>query len=360
MSTGFQRGVRTAVAGRMGGLLVFVGCWLIGTHLSADTQGNQRRQSDEMVREALSHEAYGRDGDRQQLLDRALQLTPDHPAAHWHQGEVRIGDQWLPATGPIESPNEQRLRESYERRRATAADTVDGQLAIADWCAKHRLRAQETAHLNRVLQLSPDHAVARERLQFERVAGSWVPRTDLWQGLRQSKQVDESLQTWQGKLEDLLASLRRRKATRTESMLERLKSELTPEAVPALEIVLGNNGEAAALLGVQLLGSVQHHDAAASLARQAIVSRFPAVWTAAVEELQNRPRDHYIPLWLAELSTPIESRIQAELINGRFLYRHELTREMQTQRQVTMLDTVMDRQPSLLRTPVDNSPFLGS
>ena len=271
-----------------------------------------------------------------------------------------MGNQWLPAFGPVESSNAKRLRESYEQRRAGAADSVEGQLALADWCASHHLLAQEIAHLNRILQLAPDHAVARERLQFERVDNSWVQRRDLWQGLRQQRQIDESLKNWQGTLDVLLASLRRRSPARTGLIVDRLKSELTPDAVPALEIVLGNDSESAALVGVQLLGYIQHHDAAASLARQAVLSPWPTVCTAALEQLQNRPRDHYVPLWLAELSTPIESRIQAELINGRILYRHELTRETQTQHRTTVLDTVMDRQRSLVRLPAGNNAIIGA
>ena len=270
-----------------------------------------------------------------------------------------MGNQWLPVSGPIESANEKRLRERYEQRRAGAEDTVEGQLALADWCAEHHLRAQETAHLNRILQLAPDHAAARERLQFERVNGRWVQRQDLWQGLRQNRQIGESLENWQQTLDGLLASLRRGSPARTELIVDRLKAELTPDAVPALEIVLGNDSESAALIGVQLLGYIQHHDATASLARQAILSPWPAVCTAALEQLQTRPRDHYVPLWLAELSTPIESRIQAELTNGRILYRHELTRETQTQRRTTLLDTVLDRKPSLVRMPAGNNAIIG-
>ena len=55
-----------------------------------------------------------------------------------------------------------------------AADTADGQLALADWCAERGLTAQEAAHWNRILQLAPDHAAARQRLHFQRVNGAWV------------------------------------------------------------------------------------------------------------------------------------------------------------------------------------------
>ena len=129
----------------------------------------------------------------------------------------------------------------------------------------------------------------------------------------------------------------------TAQLVEKCKAELTVDAVPALEILLGNDSEPAAQVGIQLLGSIQDHKAALALARQSVLSAWPAVRTAAAEQLQTRPRDHYVPRLLAEMSTPIESQYQAVLENGRIRYRHEFVRETQDQRKATVLDTVLDR-----------------
>lgn len=339
----FRRGV---IGGLIGALLG----GLISAPVQAETQAAKRRGAEELVREALGHEMYAMDQQRQTLLGQALKLAPDQPAAHWHNGEIRVGNQWLPATSRSETENQQRLREAYEQQRAAAADTADGQLALANWCAKHHLAAQESAHLNRVMQLAPDHPVARQRLQFERLGNNWVRRQDLWQGLRQNQQTAASLAKWQKKLDELRASLRRNAPQQTAAVIERLKSELTPDAVSALEIRLGNDNEPAARLGVQLLGTLPSHEAAAALARLAVLSPSPVVRDEAAEQLQSRPRDHYLPLLLAELSTPIESQAQTALVNGRIVYRHEFMRETQDRRDATVMDTVMDRRTSLVRT----------
>jgi hypothetical protein len=317
--------------------------------LRAEVLARKRQAAEALVQEALGHELYARDQRRAELLARAAEVAPYQPAAHWHQGQVRVGRQWVSATAPLESDSQRRLRELYEQRRATAPDTPEGQLALADWCGTHRLPAQESAHLNRVLQLAPDHAEARQRLQFERIGDSWVHRQDLWQGVRQSQQLADALRTWRRKLDDLRASLRRNAPRQTALLVERLQAEITPEAVPAVELVLGNDSEPAAQLAVQILGDVAHHDAAAALARQAVLSPWPVVREAAAEQLRPRPRDHYVPLLLTELSTPIESRFQAVLVNGRILYRHAFTRETQERVNTAVLDTVMDRRPSLVR-----------
>lgn len=354
MSARSAQRARRFGGGVLGGLVVALVGGLISPQVQGETQAAKRRGAEELVREALGHEMYAMDQQRQNLLGQALLLAPDQPAAHWHNGEIRLGNQWLPATGRIETENQQRLREAYEQQRAAAADTVDGQLALANWCVKHHLAEQESAHLNRVLQLVPDHPVARQRLQFERVGNNWVRRQDLWQGLRQTQQMAAATAKWQKKLDELCANLRRTAPSQAAAALERLKSELTPDAVPALEIRLGNQSEPAAQLGVQLLGTLPSHEAAAALARLAVLSPWPVVRDQAAEQLQTRPRDHYVPLLLAELSTPIESQAQTALVNGRIVYRHEFVRETQERREATVLDTVMDRRASLVRTPVNN------
>jgi hypothetical protein len=197
--------------------------------------------------------------------------------------------------------------------------------------------------LNRVIQLSPDHPVARQRLQFQRINGVWVRGQDLWQGLQQDQQTAESLRKWQRKLDELRRVLQRKSPVLTAQLVERWTVDLTADAVPSLEILLGNDSEPAAQVGVELLGSIQDHAAALALARQSVLSAWPDVRTAAAKQLQTRPRDHYVPRLLAEMSTPIESRYQAVLENGRIRYRHEFVRETQDQRKATVLDTVLDR-----------------
>ena len=89
-------------------------------------------------------------------------------------------------------------------------------------------------------------------------------------------------------------------------------------------------------------------DSSRALARFAVLSRWSRVREAAGKLLQSRPLDPYVPLLLSELSTPVESRIQAARINGRMLYRHVLERDVQDRRQVVVLDTVQVRRPRLL------------
>lgn len=343
MSSGFPLDTRrrgfpvsqVAVMAMVGGLYA--------TLAIAETQARKRSAADALVSEALSHEIYGLEQERDQLLARAVSLSPDHPAAHWHQGRVWVRNQWLPVTGPIETDRQRQGREAYQQRRSETPDTADGHLALADWCASHRLPAQETAHLNRVLQLAPDQVAVRQRLGYQRVSGTWVRGQDLWQGLQLNRQTAQSLDRWRRKLDELRRNLGTTAPALAAHQIERVQAELTADAVPAVELVLGTDSEPAARAGVQLLGSLGHHTAAAALARQAVLSPWPDVRAAAATQLQTRPRDHYVPLLLSAMSTPVESRYQALVANGRLLYRHEFVRETQDQRHAAVWDTVTVR-----------------
>lgn len=316
----------------------------------AESRAEKKRNADHLVQEALSREAFGLQRDRQKLLDQALKLVPGHPAAHWHTGHVWMGRDWVKVGDACETAQQKRQRGQYERERAHALDTPEDQLAMADWCADHQLSLREIAHLNRVIQLAPDHPTARARLGFQRVGGAWVQSQDIWQGMRDARSISICINKWQPAFEAIRKGLREDQPRKRAAASERLAEILTPENIPAMEAVLATDSEVCALAAVEVLKDLPGHEAAASLARQTVFSQWPTVRRAAALGLAKRPRDHFVPMLLAELSSPIESRIQTALIGGRILYRHSFEREGQDAKQVNVLDTSFERRPSLVLT----------
>ena len=316
----------------------------------AETRAEKQQNADRLVREALSREVYGMERERQELLNRALKLVPGHPAAHWHTGHVFAGREWVKVGDSHETPGQQRRRELYEFQRAKTPDTAEDQLAMADWCANHKQSLREIAHLNRVIQLAPDHATARARLGFQRVGGTWVQSQDIWQGMRDARKVTTSVNKWRPAFESIRKGLREDHPRKQAAAEERLAEILTPENIPALEAVLATDSETCALVAVKTLKDMLGHEAATALTRQAVFSPWSTVRHAAALGLAKHPRDHYVPMMLAELSSPIESRIQTALVGGRILYRHSFEREGQDTKQVNVLDTSFERRPSLVLT----------
>ncbi|NLE39341.1 MAG: hypothetical protein GX621_15075, partial [Pirellulaceae bacterium] len=111
-------------------------------------------------------------------------------------------------------PNE----EKYEKLRAECPDTVEGHWELAAWCLTNHLPSQRDAHLNRILELDPNHERARRALGYTRIDGAWQIRKEvmesqglqLYRGRYRTKQEIEILQRdekdqrtrneWRGKM----------------------------------------------------------------------------------------------------------------------------------------------------------------
>jgi hypothetical protein len=70
---------------------------------------------------------------------------------------------------------------AYDRIRAQFADTVEDQWKLAEWCRENRLLKQRRSHLERLIELDPNHAQARRGLGYSQVRGRWVTREAMMQ-----------------------------------------------------------------------------------------------------------------------------------------------------------------------------------
>jgi hypothetical protein len=74
---------------------------------------------------------------------------------------------------------EQPAEKEYEQRAPLTADTVEGQWKLALWCRDNHLERQRISHLQRVIELEPNHSSARALLGFAFVDGRWTTKQDL-------------------------------------------------------------------------------------------------------------------------------------------------------------------------------------
>ncbi len=81
----------------------------------------------------------------------------------------------------------------YELIRPSYDDTVEAQWALAEWCRERRLLKQRKTHLQRVIQLDPDHARARAVMGFRRKDGRWIASD----ALMQQRGLVHTLHGWQ-------------------------------------------------------------------------------------------------------------------------------------------------------------------
>jgi len=62
----------------------------------------------------------------------------------------------------------------YEKTRSRYPDTVEGQWALAEWCRERTLLSQRNTHLERILDLDPNHEKARRTLGYFLRDGEWT------------------------------------------------------------------------------------------------------------------------------------------------------------------------------------------
>jgi hypothetical protein len=310
----------------------------------ASTKAEKRRQAEQLVSEALSREVYGRTSERDRLLEQAAALAPDFAPAFWHRGYVRSGGAWIRADESPRLAEEDRRLETYRHKRSEAADTVEGQMAMANWCRDKNLPDQERAHLHRVLELNREHAEARSRLGFQRLGGEWASPQDIQDAARQAAAIQNSMTVWGPKLEKILEGLSGRGERLRTASMARVREIDTVEAVPAMERILSPHSEEAALLAVEVLGNITDVEATRSLGRHAVMAPWEAVRKAASERLRSRPQEDFVPAMLSEMFSPVRSQTNVTTgAGGRLLYRHSFVREGQKQNQQMVLDTAYTR-----------------
>ena len=70
------------------------------------------------------------------------------------------------------------VRLEYERIAPDYPDTVDGQWRLGEWCRAQRLPDLRKLHLQRVVELDPQHEAARKALGYSFVDGRWTTQEE--------------------------------------------------------------------------------------------------------------------------------------------------------------------------------------
>jgi len=329
-----------AFAAALFGALLSAGGWLTPGHASAATKAERTRAATEQVAEALFCEIYGKDSQRSELLASALEQVSDHAPALWHTGHVRQNNRWMKFDELSKLAAEDERLTAYRHAREEYPKTLEGRLALAEWCAKKKLVDQQRAHLTEVLEINPDQPHARHLLGYRQVDGVWLSADEISQAATRARQVAAALADWTPRLKEIRKALDSRSLQQREKATERLREISDPTVVPAIELVFCADDQQAALLGVETLDQIAGHEAAVALARQAVFSPWQPVREAAVAKLKTRDKQDYVPPLISALQSPVQSR--ADLYQdpcGRLVYRHALYREGQDRREVAVFDT---------------------
>ncbi len=208
----------------------------------------------------------------------------------------------------------------YRARSPLVADTVAAQWQLAEWCRKQAMFRQRRTHLKRILELDPEHLLARRALGFSQVNGRWTtPRqvqlengyihhegkwklpqqVEVLEERRRMKEVQQkwvvNLRRWRNQLETVDAA----------EALARIEAIDDPRATSALEDLLRRDrSRYARLLYVKVLGGIPDECATEALLRTVLSDQDEEVFHACVDEVVRRK----VPVIVKQFSKLLRSR----------------------------------------------------
>lgn len=186
----------------------------------------------------------------------------------------------------------------YEGRKAQTADTAEGNFELSAWCDRRGLFAERKRHLQRTIELDPDHAAARAALGFERADHGWVERKPETRAPRSDRKParddDERLAAaervrWRRQILGIKSiMLESPIAERVDEGQRRILGISDPLAIEPMSDVLVRGDGACRLLLAEALSRFPQDDATANLALLYLLDREEAVVERCARELARR------------------------------------------------------------------------
>ena len=106
---------------------------------------------------------------------RGAWLNSDRQTAEHYEIELPVGGRIVLAPDVVDQVScESPLIGQYRRIASCHADDIAGHLAVAQWCRERGLTTQRREHMQRIVQLDPDHIGARRALGYSFIQGRWI------------------------------------------------------------------------------------------------------------------------------------------------------------------------------------------
>ena len=216
-----------------------------------------------------------------------------------------------------------RIVEEHDMKSAMAANTVEAQWELAEWCLANDLDELRTAHLQRIIEIEPDHAAAHAALGQKNYDGVWMTREELMEsrGLVEHKgrwitpQELELIQKtdaergreqgWFSQIRKLKGWLRASSDDLRRDSLRQLRELRDPDAVPALSKFFRDDPDTAVrLLYVEVLTEIPGPKPVAALVTQALHDVDRQVRDTAFDAITEDRYDAALPYFVQGLRNP--------------------------------------------------------
>lgn len=291
------------------------------------------RDAQRLVVEALRIGQKDNDVRRTQLLNLALQKSPNYAPAHWALGHVDQEGEWLPVDDIQQvAKKDSRLME-YENLKQKVLIEPSRHQALARWCEDQGLKDEARAHWIGVLQQDPDHRAALANLSLEWEEGRLIETSYRRSEAKEDREASRERQMWSKKVARWARS-RSAADPRRDAVLDEIRSINDLAAIPAFEqlattlaINSPKRNRACDLCEAFLesLDLMSGSTATESLVQFAVFTEEDRLRSMASESLAGRPLEVSVPMLLSGLQPLTESKFNvARDRQGNVAYQHNV------------------------------------
>ena len=210
--------------------------------------------------------------------------------------------------------------EEYETRALRTPDTIEDQWALAEWCREQNLKSQRDEHLERIIELDPDHEKAHYGLKHTQVNGEWMSKEERmtsqgyvfhkgrWitpQELELAEKTEaerEREERWFQQVYLWKNWLTGTHAPRVRDAVKAFRELKDPDAVPALvKNFQDEDSKQLRAMYIQVLGNIPGKKPVAALVKQSLHDVDYELRYAALNEIKPDQFDAAVPLYIREL-----------------------------------------------------------
>ncbi len=209
----------------------------------------------------------------------------------------------------------------YEAQKRQHPDTADGHFALAQWCRKNGLRSEQKQHLERAIELDPDHTDARAALGYVKQEGRWTrpqrktrkPSEEELEARRRAKRDEETVRKAVAEWTVKIQAIHRGRLEGERAVSEKFRDgrrqilEIDdPLAIPGLTRIRMQGSVATRRLLVESMARFEPDEAAMNLIVMSVLDTSPQVRRAAALALDERKDERIIYELLGALATEEE------------------------------------------------------
>ena len=269
---------------------------------------------------ALRAEAAGQAEQRATFLSQARDQYPGYAPARWQSGFLKQGRKWLTVEAAQRAAAEDKKLQEYQRLRGTLPNLPAAQLQLARWCEKNGLDVEARLHWSNLLEHQPQNVEAQERLGVRWHEGNLLPLEEIARLEKAAAAADRAMRRWEPDLLRWRKDIHSGDAAARENALRQLRQITDAEAITPLETHISRHSAELVLEVVRVLDRMQDYRASQSLARHAVLSKWEEVRKVSAEKLAQRPLHDFVPMLLAGLAMPVQTRYEVLLLDGGIIH----------------------------------------